>query len=107
MLRLVLLGALFTHPQARNVTVLVFGDSWGSVGPSWHELVDVSAKHTVPATVRSAAVGGTRACQWASQPQAINLEAAKLFPNQTVDFVWCTPRPRPFAGARPRPCGLL
>lgn len=77
---------LFAAPlHARNVTVLVFGDSWGSLGPSWHELVDVFAKHGVPATVRSSAVGGTRACQWASEPQALNLEAAKQFPDQPVE----------------------
>jgi len=76
--------------HARNVTILVFGDSWGSLGPSWHELVDIFAKHKIPATVKSSAVGGTRACQWASEPQAINLEAAKLFPDQPVDYLWYT-----------------
>ena len=85
---LVLLVAVPLH--ARNVTILVFGDSWGSLGPSWHELVDVFAKHKIPATVKSSAVGGTRACQWASEPQAINLAAAKQFPDQPVDYVWYT-----------------
>ena len=47
------------------VNVLVFGDSWGSYGPSWREIQDMFDRHGVRAVVRSAAIGGTQACQWA------------------------------------------
>ena len=79
--------------EGGNYTVLVFGDSWGSLGPSWHAIVDVFAAHNVPATVRSSAKGGTTACQWAEHGGiALAAEAAKLFPNSPdgPDFVWYT-----------------
>lgn len=68
-----------------TVTVLVFGDSWGSLGPSWRELQDMFDRHGVDAVVRSAAVGGTAACQWAMKGSrgpgsALADAAAQLFP---------------------------
>ena len=81
-------------PGSSNITVLVFGDSWGSLGPSWHELADMFERHSVSATVRSTAIGGTQACQWAAQDDGAALanEAAKTFPEVQgkVDFVWYT-----------------
>ena len=40
---------------AKNYTVMVFGDSWGSLGPSWHEIQDVFDRNNVTAVVKSAA----------------------------------------------------
>jgi len=76
-----------------NITVLVFGDSWGSLGPSWHEIQDTFDAKGVKATVRSTAKGGTQACQWAAQGtpgMAMAVAAAKAFPevNGKIDFVW-------------------
>ena len=47
-------------------------------------------RHGANATVKSSAKGGTRACQWASQPKSLKLEALALFPNGGPDEVWYT-----------------
>jgi len=81
---------------AGNKTMLVVGDSWGSDGPSWKEMRDMFARHGVPAEVKSAAKGGTTACQWAGEGHGTALiEATKeLFPHlpegKGPDFVWYT-----------------
>ena len=93
------LSNLGTAPK----TVLVFGDSWGDVGPTWRQIRDTFAAHGVPVTVRNAAIGGTTACQWDSgtagkgggkfaKGQALAAKALELFPetNGKVDFVWYT-----------------
>jgi hypothetical protein len=92
-----LIAYLFVTVYANNVTVLVVGDSWGSLGPDWKELQDMFTRHGVNATVKSAAVGGTRACQWAENPNILKVEAQKLFPDISVgpnatgpDFLWYT-----------------
>ena len=88
-------------PSGPHKTVLVFGDSWGDVGPTWHQIEDTFASHSVPVIVRNAAIGGTRACQWDngtvhnqhwSKGQALASEAFRLFPETEgkVDFVWYT-----------------
>ncbi len=88
-------------PSGPRKTVLVFGDSWGDVGPTWHQIEDTFANHSVPVIVRNAAIGGTRACQWDSgsvhnqrwpKGQALASEAFRLFPETEgkVDFVWYT-----------------
>lgn len=57
------------------------------------------ARHGVPAEVKSAAKGGTTACQWAGEGHGTALiEATKeLFPHlpegKGPDFVWYDPRP--------------
>ena len=33
--------------NAQNATVLVVGDSWGALGPSWHELQDMFDRHKI------------------------------------------------------------
>ena len=74
-----------------TTTLLVVGGSWGSLGPSYRELQDMFARHGVNATVRSAAVGGTSACEWAAQkPNGMIAAAEKLFPEAPPDFVWYT-----------------
>ena len=82
-----------TRASARredNVTVLVFGDSWGQVGPSWHALEDMFVAHGVSADVQSSAVGGTRACQWAQDPQSLVKAAQERFGDAGPDYVWYT-----------------
>jgi hypothetical protein len=79
--------------NASTVTVMVFGDSWGSLGPGWHEIQDMFNRHNVSAVVRSAARGGTQACQWAGSPTSMVKAAQKLFPERPhkgPDFVWYT-----------------
>ena len=73
-----------------NVTVLVFGDSWGQLGPSWHAITDMFAKQGVAATVQSAAKGGTRACQWAADPDSLARAARDAFGDAGPQFVWYT-----------------
>lgn len=77
-----------------KTTVLVFGDSFGDTGPTYHQMQDMFDTRGVPATVRSSAIGGTAACQWASQDQGQQLveQAQKLFPElkDGPDFVWYT-----------------
>ena len=88
-----LVFALVAPACAKNYTVMVFGDSWGSLGPSWHEIQDMFDRNNVTAVVKSAARGGTTACQWAEHGGiSMAYEAKQLFPNVTdgPDFVWYT-----------------
>jgi hypothetical protein len=73
-------------------TVLVFGDSWGDTGPTYKEIQDSFKRHGTTGTVKSSAVGGTTACGWAKDPQALVKAARKQFPNSKdgPDFVWYT-----------------
>jgi hypothetical protein len=73
--------------NASTVTVMVFGDSWGSLGPGWHELQDMFDHHNISAVVRSAARGGTQACQWAESPESMVAAAQKLFPERKTKGV--------------------
>jgi hypothetical protein len=93
------------------VTVLVFGDSWGSLGPSSKEVQDTFDRHGVYSVVRSAAVGGTQACQWSSKgsegPGSALADAAKqLFPElpDGPDHVWYTAGGNDFAEAGYQRC---
>lgn len=70
--------------------VLVFGDSWGALGPSWRTLTDMFAGHGVSAQVKSTAVSGTMACQWAQIPQNLASAANREFPGTGPDFIWLT-----------------
>ena len=96
--------------NASTVTVLVFGDSWGSLGPSWHEIQDMFDRHGVPAVVRSTARGGTEACQWAAAGHGAALaeEAAKAsFPElgkKGPDHVWYTLGGNDFANSKYQAC---
>ena len=101
------------------VKLLVFGDSWGSFGPSWREMADMFKRHNVTyisyiffyilsyfllnlsiefsllltkvsATVKNSAVGGTRACEWARDPNSLVNEAKKMFPSTGPDYIWYT-----------------
>lgn len=85
--------AIFALAEGSNITVLVFGDSWGDLGPSYREVQDMFTRHGVNnADVRSAAIGGTTACGWAKDSQAIVKAARQKFPElpNGPDFVWYT-----------------
>lgn len=77
-----------------KTTVLVFGDSFGDTGPTYHQMQDMFDTRSVPAEVRSSAIGGTSACQWAGEDSGMQLvdQAQKLFPELTdgPEFVWYT-----------------
>ncbi len=83
--------AIASAASADN-TVLVFGDSWGDTGPTYKEIQDTFTRHGVKGTVESAAKGGTTACGWAKDPQALVKAAKNKFPNSKdgPDFVWYT-----------------
>lgn len=70
--------------------MLVFGDSWGAMGPSWQVLRDMFIQHGVNATVRSTAVSGTTACQWANNPRNLLRAADIMFGAEGPDYVWFT-----------------
>lgn len=80
--------------EAAPKTVFVFGDSWGDTGPTYHMVQDTLDQHGFDATVKSAAVGGTAACGWASQEGGMQLvnKARDTFPDAAdgPDFVWYT-----------------
>ena len=93
-------GPAPTPTNTSMVNVLVFGDSWGSYGPSFRELADMFSRHGVKAVVRSAAIGGTQACGW-DEGKEIGKEgvgssladaAQRLFPElpDGPDHVWYT-----------------
>ena len=86
------------------IRVLVFGDSWGSDGPSWKAVRDMFARNNVSADVQSSAVGGTRACQWASHPKSLAEEAAAKFNGTAPDFVWYTLGGNDLMGSHYRKC---
>lgn len=91
---LVLLGFSADLASAANKTVFVFGDSWGDFGPSYRMVQDTLDHHAFGATVKSAAVGGTTACGWASKDNGMALvnKARSTFPNAPdgPDYVWYT-----------------
>lgn len=72
------------------VNVLVFGDSWAAMSPSWSMLVDMFARHGVAAKVKSISESGTRACQWSQYPNNLADAARDMFPTRGADFVWYT-----------------
>lgn len=81
-----------TASSSTPKTVFVFGDSWGDFGPTYHMVQDTLDKHGFAATVRSAAVGGTSACQWAGDPMSMVSKAREAFPDAPngPDYVWYT-----------------
>lgn len=72
-----------------GLKVLVFGDSQGDTGPTYKALQDVLDRHNVSATVRNKSVGGTLACGWAKNPNAIVDAAHEAF-KSAPDLVWYT-----------------
>jgi len=91
-MKLLLVFALAASASAKTYTVLCFGDSWGDVGPTWRVIKDAFKKNGVAVTVKSAAVGGTTACGWAKNADAMVTAAKQQFPDLTdgPDFVWYT-----------------
>jgi len=92
MLHLVL-ASVSMHGAGGNLTMLVVGDSWGSFGPSWHEMQDMFDRHAVSATVKSVARGGTTACQWAEDANILVKAAQQEFPETLPggpDYMWYT-----------------
>jgi len=76
--------------MANPLKVLVFGDSQGDTGPTYHALQDVFDKHNTNAKVINKSVGGTLACGWAQNPDAIVKAAEEAFPGTSPDLVWYT-----------------
>jgi len=72
------------------VKVLVFGDGWGAFGPGWQMLQSMFQRHGAAADVKSAAVAGTSACQWATNPNNLAAAGENSFPGTGPDFVWLT-----------------
>jgi hypothetical protein len=93
MVKMVMLPALAVSASAQ-VTLMVFGDSFGDTGPTFHQVQDMFNSHGIDADVRSAAIGGTQACGWASEEngQQMVLKAQELFPDLAdgPDYVWYT-----------------
>ena len=91
-LTLTAVSGLVAKYTSRPVRVLVFGDSYGAVGPTYHVIQDVFKKYGVNVSVKSSAIGGTSACQWAYWDNGTSLasEARKKFPDGGPDFVWYT-----------------
>jgi len=73
---------------------MVFGDSYGDTGPTYHQVQKMFDDRNISATVRSSAVGGTAACFWAAgdNGEAIVRHANKSFPDlpDGPDFLWYT-----------------
>jgi len=92
-LRKVLAMSLFAGTEAK-VNVLVFGDSFGDTGPTYHVVQDMFDLHKIDANVQSSAIGGTAACQWAGMDQGNEMvkQVQKLFPDAQdgPDYVWYT-----------------
>ena len=79
-----------SQTAAGPLKVLVFGDSQGDTGPTYRALQDVLDGHKVAATVINKSVGGTRACGWAKDPQALVKAAQQAFDGSSPDLVWYT-----------------
>lgn len=77
---------------AGPLKVLVFGDSQGTQGPTWHTLQDTLDSHNVSASVVNKAIGGTRACGWAEHADAMVNASREAFPDAAdgPDLVWYT-----------------
>ena len=90
-MKLIVVVSAAAAAHAATPKVLVFGDSWGSFGPSYKALSEMFSSRNISANVQSAAVGGTRACQWAEHGGiALAYEANKAFGTEGPDFVWYT-----------------
>lgn len=76
--------------QSEPVKVLVFGDSWGALGPGWSMIYYMFRRHNVRAKVMNLAVSGSTACQWANKPYNLAKAAKIKFPHSAPDFVWFT-----------------
>jgi hypothetical protein len=89
-----ILVSFFARAIAESPTVMVFGDSYGDTGPTYKQVQKMFKDHHIPATVRSAAVGGTSACYWANQDggNAIVQKTRKNFPglHDGPNFLWYT-----------------
>eukprot|EP00928_Gymnodinium_smaydae_P041489 TRINITY_DN28076_c0_g1_i1.p1 TRINITY_DN28076_c0_g1~~TRINITY_DN28076_c0_g1_i1.p1 ORF type:complete len:324 (-),score=33.27 TRINITY_DN28076_c0_g1_i1:52-927(-) len=87
-------SALAAGENNTGHSVLVFGDSWGALGPSYREVQDTFNRHGVAASVLSTAVSGSSACGWAAQDEGMALvkSVRSTFPNlpNGPDFVWYT-----------------
>lgn len=92
--RAVIAALLAAPTAAKHYSVLVVGDSWGHLGPSWTTLQETLDDHSVTATVRSTAVDGTTACELAARDGGTALveSAQAMFPDlpHGPDFVWYT-----------------
>lgn len=77
---------------AAEVTVMVFGDSFGDTGPKWNTVQDMFNEHGVSAVVKNAAIGGTTACQWAKEDNGAQMvnKAKQLFGQAGPTHVWYT-----------------
>lgn len=75
-----------------EITVMVFGDSFGDTGPKWNTVQDMFDQRGVAATVKNAAIGGTTACQWAGEKDGMQMvnKAKDLFGEKGPDYVWYT-----------------
>merc|ERR1712086_567602 len=82
--------AAATFNSSTPLKILVFGDSQGDTGPTWHALQDALDTQKVSAKVINKSVGGTKACQWAADPNAIVKAAQDAFPGSSPDLVWYT-----------------
>lgn len=84
-------------------TVMTFGDSWGDTGPTYKVIDDAFKKNNVAVDSKNRAVGGTQACQWASETksrknpkttfkagEALAVAAEEEFGEVGPDFVWYT-----------------
>lgn len=89
-----MLANLFVAAARKSINVMVFGDSYGDTGPTYKQVQKMFDDRKIPATVRSAAVGGTAACYWAGKNDgnAIVDETKKEFPflKNGPDFLWYT-----------------
>jgi len=87
-----LVFAALASATSAEVTVMVFGDSFGDTGPKWNTVQDMFDQRDVAATVKSAAIGGTTACQWADEENGMQMvnKARSLFGTKGPDYVWYT-----------------
>lgn len=70
------------------IKILAFGDSWAEFGPSQQMLIDMFAANHIHADVKVVARSGTRACQWAINPDNLKLSVAQKFGKGGADFIW-------------------
>lgn len=86
-----------TTKSSSPLRFLVFGDSQGDTGPTWRALDDSLKANKISATVINKSVGGTLACGWAQDPDAIVKAANDAF-GGAPDFVWYTAGGNDLAG---------
>jgi len=84
--------AMLASKAVAEVTVMVFGDSFGDTGPKWNTVQDMFDQRGVAATVKNAAIGGTTSCQWAGEENGMQMvnKANDLFGETGPDYVWYT-----------------